>query len=93
MESGLSPQNEQYLAEALATGLYPSKEAALDAAISALREKHDEVPSIPEEHMALVEAAIESSDAGQSREMTPDDWEKLRQRVRDVAARHNSGTK
>jgi len=76
-----------YLAKALAEGLYPSKDAALDAAISALREKNEEIPCIPEEHMDLVEAALESSRAGHSREFTEGDWERLRQRIRDVAAR------
>ena len=92
MASGFSPQNEQFLARAIAEGLYPSTEAALDAAVSALREKNEEVPVVPEEHMALVEAAIEESNAGLSREMTAADWDALRQTVREVAARKQGST-
>jgi len=35
----LSPQTEQCLASVVASGLFPSAEAALEAAIEALREK------------------------------------------------------
>ena len=93
MASGFSPQNEMYLAKALAEGLYPSKDAALDAAVSALREKNEEIPYIPEEHMDLVEAALDSSRAGRSREFTEADWERFRQRIRDVAARNQQDAK
>jgi len=46
-------------------------------------------PMIPEEHEALVEEAIESSDAGHSSEMTQADWDELRQMVADIAAGKN----
>ncbi len=92
MEHGLSPQNQQYLEQVVAGGIYPSKEAALDAAVAALREKNDEIPFIPDEHMGAVEQAIESADAGLCRTMTEDDWERLRQLARDVAAGKNQGT-
>jgi hypothetical protein len=39
MDKALSPQSEQYLASVVAGGLFPSKEAALEAAVAALREK------------------------------------------------------
>ena len=45
-----------------------------------------DIPMIPEEHEALVEEAIESSDAGNSSEMTQADWDELRQMVADIAA-------
>ena len=86
MANGLSPQSEQYLAHIVATGMFPSKEAALDAAVVALREKNDEIPLIPEEHMALVEEALASSEAGESRPMTKEDWDQLREFARRVAA-------
>ena len=35
MATGFSPQNEDYLAKAIAEGLYPSKEAALDVTSNA----------------------------------------------------------
>jgi hypothetical protein len=37
MADQLSNQSEQYLADVVAGGLYPSKEAALEAAVTALR--------------------------------------------------------
>jgi hypothetical protein len=86
MANGLSSQSEQYLAQVVASGLFPSKEAALEAAVVALREKNEEVPLIPEEHMALVEEALASAEAGESRPMTEEDWSQLREFARRVAA-------
>jgi hypothetical protein len=37
MERELSSQNEHYLAELVASGVFPSREAALNAAVEALR--------------------------------------------------------
>jgi hypothetical protein len=39
MVTGISPDNEAYLQQVVATGQFPSREAALDEAIRALREK------------------------------------------------------
>lgn len=64
MASDLSPQNEQYLQQVLAGGLFPTREAALDAAVSALREKQEESQPIPSEHRRLVEKALDELDAG-----------------------------
>jgi hypothetical protein len=55
-----SPQAERYLASFVAGGLFPSKEAAIEAAVAALREKTEPIPFVPDEHMARVEAAIEA---------------------------------
>jgi hypothetical protein len=82
----LSPQIEQYLASVVAGGLFPSEEAALEAAIAALREKTGTMPFVPDEHMERVEQAIASASAGGTRPMTPEYWENLRQIVRDAAA-------
>jgi hypothetical protein len=81
----LSPQTEQYLASVVADGLFPSQEAALEAAVDALREKTGPIPFVPDEHMARVEQAIESANAGRTRPMTPEYWESLRQAIRDSA--------
>ena len=51
MSRELSPQVEQYLASVVAGGLFPSEEAALEAAIAALREKIESIPFVPDEHM------------------------------------------
>jgi hypothetical protein len=92
MQHELSPQNEQYLERIVAGGLFPSREAALDAAVAALREKTHEIPFVPNEHMEAVERALDDADAGLCRPMTDDDWSRLRQRARDVAARKHQGS-
>ncbi len=88
MSNGLSPQSEQYLAQVVASGMFPSKEAAIDAAVVALREKNENevVPMIPEEHMALVEEALASLEAGEGRLITEEDWERWHALARKVAA-------
>lgn len=69
------------MAHVVASGMFPSKEAAIDAAVDALREKTEPIPMVPEEHMEEVERAIEESRAGLSTPMTAEDWAELRQRV------------
>jgi hypothetical protein len=86
MASELPPQIEQYLASVVAGGLFPSKEAALEAAIDALREKTEPIPFVPDQHMARVEQSIESANAGRSRVLTDADWQNLRQLARDAAS-------
>ena len=66
--------------------MFPSKEAALEAAIDALREKTESIPFVPDEHMERLEQAIESANAGQCREMTDTDWDDLRQIAREAAS-------
>ncbi len=90
MSSELSPQIEQYLASIVAGGLFPSKEAALEAAIEALREKTERLAPIPEEHLKLIEQGVASARAGRKRELSDADWENLRQRAHEVAARNQS---
>lgn len=91
MSSSFSPQNEQFLNHVVSDGLFPSRAAALDAAVDALREKQDEIPLVPDEHMALVEEGLEEAEAGLSQPMTADDWAKLRQLARDVASGKDRG--
>jgi Arc/MetJ-type ribon-helix-helix transcriptional regulator len=86
MDIALSPQTEQFLASVVADGLFASKEAALEAAVAALREKTEPIPFVPDEHMARVEASIEEANAGRTKPMTPEFWEGLRQRILDIAA-------
>lgn len=86
MQHELSPQSEQYLDKVVSGGLYPSKEAALEAAIEALRQKNDEIPFVPDEDMEAVERGIEEANAGLATPMTKDDWARLRQLAHDVAA-------
>ena len=77
----LSPETEQYLASVVACGLFPSKEAALEAAVGALKAQFEQIPSVPAEHMDLVEQGIASAEAGRCRELTDADWEALRERA------------
>jgi len=81
----LSPRSEQYLASVVAGGMYPSKEAALEAAIEALRAQHEDLPFVPPEHMEQVEDSIRMADAGETTPLTEADWERLRQLAHDVA--------
>jgi hypothetical protein len=69
----LSPHIEQYLASVVAGGLFSSQEAALEAAIAALRVKTEPVPFAPDEHMEPLEQAIESANAGRCSERTAAD--------------------
>ncbi len=85
MLDDLSSQNEQYLASVVSRGLFPTKEAALEAAVAALREKTEPLPLVPAEHMRRVEEAVESSAAGKTTPMTPEFWESLRQPIRSRA--------
>ncbi len=86
MASELSPQTEQYLASMVAGGLFPSKEAALEAAVEALRAKTQPLPFVPAEHIELIEQGLASVEAGRVRELSDADWEKLRQRAHRVAS-------
>jgi hypothetical protein len=85
MSTGLSPQIEQKIAAAVASGLFPSREALIEAGVAQLLDEH--IPLVPAEHMARVEEAIESSHAGLSRPMTDEDWQRLRDRACAVAAK------
>lgn len=91
MARELSPQIEQFLASVVAGGLFSSEDAALEAAIAALREKTESIPFAPDEHMEQLDGAIESANAGRSRELTEADWESLRQLARDTATARPTG--
>jgi hypothetical protein len=86
MQHELSPQSEQYLEKIVSGGLFPTKEAALEAAVEALRQKNEEIPFVPDEEMEEVERAIEEANAGLATPMTQEDWAKLRQLAHDVAS-------
>jgi hypothetical protein len=92
MSNGFSPQNEQYLSDIVAGGYFPSRQAALDAAIDALREKRDGIAYISDEEMALVQEGLDDLEQNGAVEMTEADWESLRQHARDVAAGRRSAT-
>jgi hypothetical protein len=83
----LSARTEQYLESVVANGTYPTKEAALEAAVEALRSKREQIPLVPAEHMERVEQGIISAEAGRCRELTDADWEDLRRRAIAAAAK------
>lgn len=57
----LSPQTEQYIADALSVGAFPSRESLLEAAVAELRAaRADE-----EESLRRCDEAIDSLEAGQ----------------------------
>lgn len=87
MASELSPQSESYLQNLVTGGFFPTKEAAIEAAVAALREKNEQPPLIPEEHSDRVEQAIASCEAGLSRPLTADDWARWKQIAQDAADR------
>ena len=79
MAHDLSPQSETYLHQMVTGGLYPSTDAALEAAVEALREKNSTSSFVPDEHMAAVEEALAELEAGVEEEMAASDWDGLRQ--------------
>lgn len=87
----LSAQSEQFLASVVAGGLFSTKEAALEAAVAALREKNRLLPAVPDEHVELVEEAIAAALDGHLREFKESDWSQLRQYAREVANRSQQG--
>ncbi|HEY2881102.1 MAG TPA: hypothetical protein VGJ15_01685 [Pirellulales bacterium] len=84
MSSDLSAHIEQKIAHAVAVGLYPTREALIEAGVEHLLS--EQIPAVPQEHMPLVEAACESSLAGHSAEMTAAEWDGLHQMVTEIAA-------
>lgn len=91
MASGLSPQNEAFITQAIADGLFPSKDAALDAAVEALRKQTDKIPFVPDVHQGLVEEALTDIEKNGSVEMTDADWQSLRQLAHDIGAGREKG--
>lgn len=80
--SYLSPQNEQFVEQALAQGLFASREELVDAAVENLRLKQDAEKNfdLSPEQLQLVDEAIDQSEAGQGREYAEADWQDLLQR-------------
>lgn len=87
----LSPQTEQYLANIVAGGLYSTKQAALEAAVAALREKNQPLAPVPEAHLDAVEEVLASTQTGQLREFTDAGWSRLRNHAHHVAGRIEPG--
>jgi Arc/MetJ-type ribon-helix-helix transcriptional regulator len=92
MASDLSPQTERYLDQLVAGGVFPSKQAALEAAVQALRAKNETLPLIPAEHLELIEQGMASARAGRTRALGDADWQRLRQFAQDAASANRPST-
>jgi Arc/MetJ-type ribon-helix-helix transcriptional regulator len=77
----LSPQTEQFIAEALSAGAFPSRESLLDAAVAELRATRAEEA----ESLRRCDEAIDSLEAGKGIDMTPERWDELARRVLQAA--------
>ncbi|MBL8827277.1 MAG: hypothetical protein JNM18_09845 [Planctomycetaceae bacterium] len=69
MSQGLSPQNEQFITDAIARGLFPTREAVLDQALDHLRRQR----AAHEELERELQKGLDELDAGLGIEMTDDD--------------------
>jgi hypothetical protein len=77
MIPSLSAESETYIADALAAGLFSSREALLDAAIAEFRALRAE----EEEQLRLCDEAIDSLEAGHGIPATPEYWADLERRI------------
>jgi Arc/MetJ-type ribon-helix-helix transcriptional regulator len=77
MAGELSPHTEAFIRDAVAHGVFPSREALLETAVERLRSSPAEVPLVETEHMAGVEEAIADLDAGRGIELTDDEWDAI----------------
>ena len=89
MAGELSPQTEAFIRDAVAHGFFSSREALLETAIEKLRHP-SETPLVDPEHMAGVEEAIRSLDAGAGTELTEDEWDAIEQEGINEARRKRS---
>ncbi len=88
MPESLHPYSEQYLQDLVDRGVFPTRAAALEAAVESLRVERQEIPLVPPEHMAAVEEGIRDAEAGQV-----EDWnleEELRW-LQEHSAKHPQG--
>lgn len=81
MSLELSPESLEYVQQQVALGNYPSEQAALDAAVDALRKRERKI----EELRAMLQPAIDEMDRGEG---TPFDAEEIKRLGRErLAAR------
>jgi Arc/MetJ-type ribon-helix-helix transcriptional regulator len=79
MDTPLAPHVEQMIARAVATGLFPSRDAVLEAGVAHLLQ--DEPAAVPAEHVEAIERAFDQLDSGLAFEWSVDDQlRKLRER-------------
>jgi antitoxin ParD1/3/4 len=77
MSTGLTPENEQFVSDAVQSGSYSSREAVLDEAIALLRQR--------EELRRKINAGIEQIERGET--VDGDEvFSRLRRRIDEIAA-------
>ncbi|MBA4019827.1 MAG: hypothetical protein C0483_21895 [Pirellula sp.] len=67
MAEQFSPGVEAFISDALAHGVFPSRDALLEQAVEALRREQD-LPEVPHVHSEAVEHGLESLNAGRGTE-------------------------
>lgn len=72
MIPNLSSDNERFIDEALASGLFPSREKLLDQAVEALRRRQDQVALD-----AALREGLAQLDAGLGRELSDADFDRI----------------
>jgi antitoxin ParD1/3/4 len=76
MNISLRPELEELIKEKVHNGQYRSADDVFDAALSLLKERDQ-----AEDHLERL--LQEAEDSGAPTEMTPQDWEEIRQEVRE----------
>jgi Arc/MetJ-type ribon-helix-helix transcriptional regulator len=75
MSDALSPQTEQYIADALAAGRFASRSELIEVAVRQLCDAD------LAESLRLCDEAIDDIEAGNGIEMTPERWDGLRDEI------------
>ncbi len=86
MSQELSPQNEQFITDAIARGLFPTREAVLDQALDNLRRQREAREELERE----LQKGLDELDAGLGVEMTDDDLAQFIQNAIDQATQGQS---
>jgi Arc/MetJ-type ribon-helix-helix transcriptional regulator len=73
MSQGLSPQNEQFISDAIASGQFATREAVLDQALDNLRRQRQAQEKLNRE----LQKGVDELDAGLGVEMTENDFDRL----------------
>jgi hypothetical protein len=82
MASDLSPKYEAFISEQLSTGVYPTRERLLEAALDSLID--ETAKPVPDEHIPLLEEAEASIAAGRVYDWDPDEFlRRVEQRLND----------
>jgi Arc/MetJ-type ribon-helix-helix transcriptional regulator len=80
----LSPQNVQFLDEQIARGIFTTRDEAVDEAIDLLRNRQSLYASIDG-----LEEMLVAGRAGPFRELKEEDWDRMKQGIRDRSAARN----